>query len=386
MVQGYQFWVDQLNNAGGITLQDGSQAEVGLVYYDDADSQDTTERFYDGMATGPLSDGTVVDFFLGPFGSSHTKRARTAATDNEKVLMASNAATDNSYGGGWIFGVQTPTSRYCGEMISRLQARGASSVGMITTNGFFTNLLTRDCRAELVEAGMAIAYEGTITDGEHDTAWLAALDVEMANIAALDVDILMGFGELNDGEELVDAAKRLEFTPKAFFLSSAGANPEFVTDVGADSNFILSSAQWIANSHLPGGDFFGSSDDFVANYAALHGGEEPTYYAAQASVAGYMMQLAIANVADVTDQAAVRDALFALDRVDTFYGAVDFDPDTGINTAKEQIVTQIQNQAIVNVASEGFEEAELYMVYPTPEAITYGCPGVVPTCLNFGFT
>jgi hypothetical protein len=78
--------------------------------------------------------------------------------------------------------------------------------------------------------------------------------------------------------------------------------------------------------------------------------------------------------------------LFALDRVDTFYGAVDFDPDTGINTAKEQIVTQIQNQAIVNVASEGFEEAELYMVYPTPEAITYGCPGVVPTCLNFGFT
>jgi hypothetical protein len=36
--------------------------------------------------------------------------------------------------------------------------------------------------------------------------------------------------------------------------------------------------------------------------------------------------------------------------------------------AKEQIVTQVLNGHISNVASRGFEQAELYLVYPTPDA------------------
>ena len=128
---------------------------------------------------------------------------------------------------------------------------------------------------------------------------------------------------------------------------------------------VPSQAQWIQNENLPPDEFFGDSDDYAEAYELLFN-ESPTYYAAQASVAGYMMQLALGTVADITDQSELQTVLYDLEPTPTFYGTVDFEPNTGRNYAKEQVVTQINNGHIVNVASKGFEEAELSLVYPIP--------------------
>ncbi|MDH3307944.1 MAG: ABC transporter substrate-binding protein [Acidimicrobiia bacterium] len=123
------------------------------------------------------------------------------------------------------------------------------------------------------------------------------------------------------------------------------SNPEFVTEVGADSEYIIGPTQWERTMSWED-EWFGTAEDWAQRYEGLWG-EPPSYQAAESTATALALHLAI-EAAGTLDTDAVRQALYDMD-ITTFYGPINFD-DTGKNAAKPMGSIQIQD-GIINVVA-----------------------------------
>jgi ABC-type branched-subunit amino acid transport system substrate-binding protein len=91
-VAGFNLWMDQVNEAGGIKLSDGTVVKFSAQTYDDESAKERVQELYTRLITEDNAD-----FLISPYSSGLTAAASIIAEQNGKVMITAGAAEDDAY-------------------------------------------------------------------------------------------------------------------------------------------------------------------------------------------------------------------------------------------------------------------------------------------------
>ena len=359
-VNGLNLWINQVNDAGGITLSDGTVITFNTVSYDDESATDRVQELYTRLATDDNAD-----FLISPYSSGLTDASAVIAEQYNKIMITTGAASDSTYQKGYslVFQTYTPASRYLTGALDLLNSldNSAKNIAIVHENDKFST----DVSNALNDYALAQGYNVVLFDGYDTGTTDFAPFVNKIQDAA--PDAVFGGGHFQDGSTFARQLHEKGVTPKLVTLLVAPPEPTF-SELGAAALGIVGPSQWEPltqiNADSPmseGVEYFGpSSAEFTQAYTDAYG-EEPSYHAAGGYVAGLLLNKAIVD-ADSVDTDAVKQALDNLNLL-TFFGRIQFDttPENhGLQIGHSMMYIQWQGTA---------DNLEKQIVWP-PEAVT----------------
>lgn len=348
--QGYNTWLDWVNNEyGGIKVGDECY-NVEIVYYDDEGDPDTAANLVERLITED-----EVDFLLGPYSSGLTMSTSAIAEKYGVIMVEGNGASEDIFSRGFqnIFAVLTPAGNYTQSALKLLADQGAETVVIAYEDTAFPTSVGQGAEKWAEEYGLEVLAVETYPIEVADVSAI------MTKFRDLDPDVFVGGGHFNDALLFVNAAQELGFSPDAMVITVGPSNPEFPAEVGNAANYIIGPTQWEATMSWED-EYFGTAADYAERYEGMWG-ESPSYQAAESTATALALQLAIENAGSM-EMDDVRQALYDLDVV-TFYGPINFD-DTGKNAGKPMGAIQIQEGEIHVIAPQ--EAAVRDLQFPMP--------------------
>jgi branched-chain amino acid transport system substrate-binding protein len=336
-VNGFNLWMEQVNEAGGVKLSDGTVVKFASQTYDDESNAERVQELYTRLIT---EDG--ADFLISPYSSGLTSAASIVAEQNGVVMITAGAADDDAYktGNTSLFQLYTPGSLYMASTVDMLKGLDPEAkIALVHESDKFSTGVVEGIKPRLEEAGFEIVLEEGYAS---DTADFGPI---VNKITGSGATVLLGGGHYNDGTALARALYDRKIGLKFAYLLVAPADTKF-PELGDAALGIATSSQWeLAATHTEeeaanlGVEWYGpSGEDFAAAYEAAFG-DPPTYHVAGGYAAGLVLQKAILD-ADSADPEAVKAALNAMD-IMTFYGGIKFD------TSEEAHGLQISHQMVV---------------------------------------
>lgn len=367
-VNGFLLWMNQLNEAGGITLSDGTVVKFDYKTYDDESNGERVQELY----TRLIAEDNA-DFLISPYSSGLTSSASIVAEQNGKVMITTGAADDATYqtGNTSLFQLYTPASLYMSSTVDMLkQIDPSAKVALVHESDKFSTGVAEGIKPYLEANGFEIVLEEGYAS---DTADFGPI---VNKIAGSGATVLLGGGHYNDGTALARALYDRNIGLKFAYLLVAPADSKF-PELGDAALGIATSSQWeLKATHTEaeagnmGMEWFGpTGEEFAAAYEAAYG-DPPTYHVAGGYTAGLILQKAILD-ADSTDPDAVKAALNAMNLM-TFFGAIQFDTSEdahGLQIAHKMVVAQWQkNDAgeLVRVIIAPADVATNEPLYPIP--------------------
>ncbi len=359
-VNGLNLWLNQINDAGGITLSDGTVIKFTTVSYDDEFATDRVQELYTRLATDDNAD-----FLISPYSSGLTDASAVIAEQYNKIMITTGAASDSTYQKGYslVFQTYTPASRYLTGALDLLASvdSSAKKIAIVHENDKFST----DVSNALNDYALSLGYDVVLFDGyDTGTTDFAAFVNKIQDAAP---DAVLGGGHFQDGTTFARQLQEKKVTPKFVALLVAPPEPTFA-ELGAAAIGIVGPSQWEPQTQISadtplaeGVEFFGpSSQEFTDAYMAAYG-EEPSYHAAGGYVSGLLLNKAIVD-ADSVETDAVKQALDNLNLL-TFFGRIQFDttPEShGLQIGHSMMYIQWQGTA---------DSLEKQIVWP-PEAVT----------------
>ncbi len=336
--EGYDLWIDYVNNEkGGVNVGDEAY-KVEIVYYDDESDADTAANLIEKLITEDQ-----VQFLLGPYGSGLTMGTSAVAEQHNVIFVEANGASESIFSRGFqnLFATLTPASYYTKSAMDMLAANGVKTIVVAHEDAAFATSVLEGTQRWAEELGIEVlALETYPVD-----ATAAEFDPLVTKFKALNPDAFVGGGHLNDAIAFVKSAKSLEFCPQAVVLTAGPNFPKFAEELGPDAENILGPTQWDASMGWVG-PYLGTPGEYNARYETMWG-SIPSYQSAESTAAGLALMAAIENAGSVETD-AVRQALRDLDIV-TFYGPINFD-ETGKNADKPMATGQILDGKFTIVA------------------------------------
>jgi len=340
-VNGFTLWMDQVNNAGGVTLSDGTVVKFASQTYDDESNAERVQELYTR-----LINEDNADFLISPYSSGLTSAASIVAEQNGKVMITTGAAEDDAYktGNTGLFQLYTPGSLYMSSTVDMLEGLDpGATIALVYEAAKFSTSVVDGIKPYLADKGFEVVLEESYAS---DTADFGPI---VNKIAGSGATVLLGGGHYNDGTALA----------RALYDRNVGLNFAYLLVAPADSKFpelgdaalgIAVSSQWeLAATHTEeeagnmGIEWFGpTGQEFSDAYEAAYG-DPPTYHVAGGYAAGLVLEKAIID-ADSSDPDAVKAALNAMDLM-TFFGGTKFDTSEeahGLQIAHKMVVAQWQ--------------------------------------------
>jgi branched-chain amino acid transport system substrate-binding protein len=347
---GYTIWLEWVNDEyGGINV-DGVCHRAEIIFYDDESDSDTVS-----VLTERLILEDEVDFILGPYSSSLTQVA-SVITERENVIMVEgNGSSESLFERGFqnLFAVLTPAGNYTQSGIEAAAANGATTAVIAYEDTAFPTSVAEGAEKWLEEYGIELldiqTYPRDITD----------VTAMFTTFRELDPDLFVGGGHFNDAVLFLSTAKELGFSPDAFIITVGPSNPTFVTEMGADAEYVWGSSQWQPTLAYEDA-YFGTAAEYAERYEERFE-SSPSYQAAESTATALTLHLAI-EAAGAVDTDAVRTALQELDIV-LFYGPINFD-ETGKNSGKPMVTVQVQDGEINVIAPSAAATDDI--LWPAP--------------------
>lgn len=367
-VNGFLLWMNQVNEAGGIALSDGTVVKFDYKTYDDESNGERVQQLYTR-----LINEDNADFLISPYSSGLTSAASIVAEQNGKVLITTGAADDATYktGNTSLFQLYTPASLYMSSTVDMLkQLDPDAKIALVHESDKFSTSVAEGIKPYLVANNFEIVLEEGYASETTDFGPI------VNKIAGSGATVLLGGGHYNDGTALARALYDRNIGLKFAYLLVAPADSKF-PELGDAALGIATSSQWeLAATHTEaeaanlGMEWFGpSGGDFAEAYKAAFG-DPPTYHVAGGYAAGLVLQKAIMD-ADSIDPEAVKAALNAMNLM-TFYGGIQFDTSEeahGLQIAHKMVVAQWQkNEAgeLVRVVIAPADVRTADPLYPVP--------------------
>jgi branched-chain amino acid transport system substrate-binding protein len=336
-------WMDDVNNAGGIKLSDGTVIKLKAVSYDDESNKDRVQELYTKLATDDKAD-----FLISPYSSGLTAAASVIAEQYGIPMITTGAASDATYKQGYtvVYQAYTPASRYLTGAIDLLMNLDpdAKKVAFVYENSKFATGVNEAAKAYAEGKGLdVVLFEGYDPDTKDFNAIINKIE-------SAGPDAILGGGHFQDGSTF--ARQLYEKGTKVKFISLLVAPPEpKFAELGDAAVGVTGPSQWEpAAKYTPesakaaGLEWFGpTGEEFTKAYQAAHDGEDPSYHVAGGYAAGLILQKAIEQAGSV-DKAAVLKALDATDMM-IFFGHIKFDttPDAhGLQLGHDMILIQWQ--------------------------------------------
>lgn len=266
-----------------------------------------------------------------------------------------------------------------------MKLSGVHRVAILHSTNSFAADVAQGLFNKVALEGLTVTYEGQYVGGGWTSPTNFSQFPPMAQAAcASGADAFFGIGVLDDAAELLKAVDNVPgCSPKAFFLNSAPSQGDWVAQHTrlATKYALLGPSQW--HEHERYSDrIFGTAQDFCADLQVkeqLSNSYPPSYIAAAAAVAGYVLLEAVSSVyvsgsGQLPNQSAVAQALRQFTQLDTFFGPVGFKVCTetelnsgqvscGRNMLKPMITTQVQAGEIKIVSP--VDQADTTFRYPS---------------------
>ncbi len=351
--QGYNLWVDWINQQGGITVG-GVKHPVSIKYYDDTSNANQSAVFMQKLITEDKAQ-----FLLGPYGSTATGTDAVVAEQNQVPMVEANGAAQSIFNQGYkyTFGVLSPANKYLEGVIDMAATLSPkpTTIAMLSADDNFSLEVADAINSYAPTKGMNVVLYKKYKNGATNLA------AEVQAAKAANPDIVLNSGHLQEAIAINKAAKEQKLNAKIFAYSVGPSTPDFITALGKDADYVYGGSQWTPQvKYTPA--FYLSVSNYVAAYRTKYPGVgDPDYHVAMSTAACLALQRAIENAKSL-DPKKVRDALAALD-VMTFAGQLKFDS-RGINIYKPMVVEQIQSGAHHTVFPATV--ADKAPIYPTP--------------------
>jgi branched-chain amino acid transport system substrate-binding protein len=182
-------------------------------------------------------------------------------------------------------------------------------------------------------------------------------------------DVLFVGSHLMVAMKTIQGMKEIDFSPKMVTFSYGPTVPDFIKNLGKDSEYVVAASEWAPN--LPYQDpLFGTARQFNENYFKKYG-RSPDYVEAASAAGAYAMQVAVEKLGirppvKEEDRVRLMEELHKQNSM-TFYGVVKFGAD-GANEAHPPVAVQVQKGKLVNVfPKEAAEAAPWYPMKPWKE-------------------
>jgi branched-chain amino acid transport system substrate-binding protein len=351
--QGYNLWLDWINARGGIVVN-GVKHRVVIKYYDD-----TSNANQSAVLMQKLITEDKAQFLLGPYGSAATATDAAIAEQNQIPMVEANGAAQSIFNQGYkyTFGVLSPANKYLEGVIDMAATLSPkpTTIAMLSADDNFSIEVADAINSYAPTKGMRVVLYKKYKNGATN------LSAEVQAAKAVNADIVLNSGHLQEAIAINKAAKEQKLNAKIFAYSVGPSTPDFITALGNDANYVYDGSQWTPQvKYTPA--FYLTVSDYVAAYKAKYPGlGDPDYHVAESTAACLALQRAIENAGSL-DPKKVRDALAALD-VTVFFGQIKFDS-RGINIYKPMVVEQIQ--AGVHHTVFPADVADAQAKYPTP--------------------
>lgn len=340
---GLNLWMKQVNDAGGITLSDGTVVKFTSKFYDDESNKDRVQELYTRLATEDKAD-----FLISPYSSGLTAAAAVIAQQYNKIMITTGAAADSAYQQGYtlVYQAYTPASHYLTGALDLLAQTdpAAKTIAIVYSNDSFSTSVVEALKTYAEGKGYNVpVYEGY----DPATTDFSAL---INKIQAASPDAIMGGGHFQDGSTFAKQLSEKNASAKMVALLVAPPEPSF-SELGDAALGIVGPSQWEPEVNFTP-DFGPTSKEFVDAYKAAYN-EDPSYHSAGGYAAGQILQKAI-ETADSLDTTAVAQALDNMD-LTTFYGHIKFDttPDNhGLQIGHDMVYVQWQKDSSGNLGKQ----------------------------------
>jgi len=367
-VNGLNLWMDQVNQAGGLKLADGSVVTFKAQTYDDESAKERVQELYTRLITEDNAD-----FLISPYSSGLTAAASIIAEQNGKLMITAGAAEDDAYktGNTSLFQLYTPGSLYLISTVDMLKTLDPEAkVAVVHENDKFSTSVVAGLMPYLEQQGFEVVIQEGYASETTDFGPVINKIVESG------ATVLLGGGHYPDGSTFARQLYERKAGLKFISLLVAPADSKF-PELGDAALGIATSSQWeLKATHTPeeaanlGKEWYGpTGEEFAAAYEAAFG-DKPTYHVAGGYAAGLILQKAMED-AGSADPEAVRAALEAMD-IFTFYGGIKFDttPEAhGLQTSHQMVVAQWQKNEAGELVREVIWPADVANadpLYPIP--------------------
>jgi branched-chain amino acid transport system substrate-binding protein len=329
---GYNFFVDKINEMGGITVG-GKKYKVSVKYYDDESKSERTAQLIE-----KLINEDKVTFILGPYGSAPSGTAAPICEKYKIPMIEANGSAESIFNKGYkyTFAVLSPAKLYLKGLVDLVIARdkAAKTVAVLGENEPFSKEVAAGGAEYAKEKGLTVVYQELYPTGTQDVSAL------LTNIKAKNPDIVLGAGHLQDALLIVKQAKDLGVSPKAMGFSVGPSSPEFRENLKGNADYIFGATQWTEALKYNGDDPWKTPKAYGDAFRAKNPKYTVIPYQVAESSAAVIAFWRAIEKADSLDPTKVRDAIAALD-IMTFYGQIKFDS-RGINIYKPMAIEQLQ--------------------------------------------
>jgi branched-chain amino acid transport system substrate-binding protein len=311
--QGYQVWEAMTNEKGGLLKR-----KVKFTFRDDASDQNTVVSDYTSLISRDK-----VDLLAGTFSSLLNIPASTVAERNRMLYVEPAGGAPEIFERGYkqIFFAQQATSNKQGDVwadwVVGLPAdQRPKTAAYPTLDDPFAIPVLEGIRAKFEAAGIKTVQKSTYP------AETSNFDSIANAVKAKNPDVVVHGATFADGVGFVRALKKVGFTPKMLFETSAPSfGDQYIKGVGKQATEgIFYAVSHTAEAKTPG------NEEFVAKYHEMFGGTEVPEDAADAFATAQVIEAAVNAVGSVerADQTKLADWLRE-NEVDTVLGPLSWD-------------------------------------------------------------
>jgi len=290
---GYELWVEQVNNAGGLL---GRQVE--FVLYDNASDPDTAVADYERLITDDK-----VDLVVGPFSS------RLVIPTSEVAAKYGYAFPEPAGGAPHVFDRGLTNIFFCQPAPGADQAIPFADYILNLPEDVRPKTFAVVSQDDPFNLGVVEAAEKLLTDGgltsvlkevyPPDTKDFSSI---AAKIADLDPDLILGGTIFEDSVGQIQAYQQAGYQPRgAFFTTGPSLPKEFDEALGSATEGIFSAISWFEESTA------GDNADFVAAYHAKYGPDPIAEDSANAYTVGQVLQQAVENTGGLDNAALITE-------------------------------------------------------------------------------
>ncbi len=291
---GYELWVEEVNNAGGLLGR-----PVEFVLYDNASDPDTAVADYERLITEDK-----VDLVVGPFSSRLVIPTSEVAAKYGYAFPEPAGGAPHVFDRGLtniFFAQPAPGAEqaipFADYILGLPEADRPKTFVVISADDPFNLGVVENAEALLVAGGLELLLKEVYPPDTKDFSSIAA------KVADLDPDLVVGGTIFEDSVGQINAYREAGYQPRgAFFTTGPSLPKEFREALGDATEGVFSAISWYEASTTE------TNPEFVAAYHAKYGADPIAEDSANAYTVGQIVQQAVENIQSI-DNAALIDEM-----------------------------------------------------------------------------
>src|SRR3954470_24322311 len=297
-LRGYQIWQQMVNAKGGLLGR-----KVQLIVKDDRSDQNTIVSDYNA-----LINENKVDLLLGTFSSLLNLPASAVAEKFHMVYVEPAGGSPKMFNRGfqYLFFAQQATAPHQADLFAKWvkglpPGQRPTTAAYPTQDDPFAAPVIAGLKSQLESAGIKTVYTTTYPPGTTD------YDTIASSIKSSGADLVAQGAVFDDGVGLIRSMKKVGYSPKALFQTSAPSEAKTFSDaVGiANTNGIFYAVSWSPSAK---GAKYPLNQEFLAAYKKKFKGSITAEDAADGFRAPQVLRTAVTKVGKI-DQDKIKDSL-----------------------------------------------------------------------------